>query len=91
MIAVKPIMHFQVLMLRMWAESIETFAGNYEKGFEEAATIDHQPDKDRAVPSRAPSRDKSLTIYGSLWSWLFSGKSDAELFVPTADVASKWN
>jgi hypothetical protein len=30
--ALKPIMHFQVSMLRMWADSIERFAGNYEKG-----------------------------------------------------------
>jgi hypothetical protein len=50
MIAVKPIMHFQVLMLRMWSDSIERFAGHYKKGFEETATtIDHQPDKDRAA------------------------------------------
>ena len=34
----KPIMHFQVSMLRMWADSIERFAGNYEKGVEETAT-----------------------------------------------------
>ena len=25
-------------MLRMWADSIERFANNYEKGFEETAT-----------------------------------------------------
>ena len=37
--ALKPIMHFQVSMLRMWADSIERFAGNYEKGFEETATM----------------------------------------------------
>ena len=50
MIAVKPIMHFQVLMLRTWADSIERFAGNYEKGFEETATtIEEQSDKDRAA------------------------------------------
>ena len=36
--ALKPIMHFQVSMLRMWADSIERFAGNYEKGLEETAT-----------------------------------------------------
>ena len=33
--ALKPIMHAQVSMLRMWADSIERFAGNYQKGFEE--------------------------------------------------------
>jgi hypothetical protein len=27
--ALKPIMHFQVSMLRIWADSIERFAGNY--------------------------------------------------------------
>jgi hypothetical protein len=50
MIAVKPIMHFQILMLRMWADNTERFAGNYEKGFEETATtIEEQSDKDRAA------------------------------------------
>ena len=44
--ALKPIMHFQVSMLRMWADSIERFAGNYEKGLEETATIvEEQSDK----------------------------------------------
>ena len=44
--ALKPIMHVQVSILRMWAESIERFAGNYEKGFEEAATkVDQQSDR----------------------------------------------
>ena len=48
--ALKPIMHFQVSMLRMWADSIERFAGNYEKGFEETATaVEEQSDKDRAA------------------------------------------
>ena len=48
--ALKPIMHFQVSMLRMWADSIERFAGNYEKGFEETATAaEEQSDKDRAA------------------------------------------
>ena len=50
MIALKPIMHFQASMLRMWADSIERFAGNYEKGFEETATaVEEQSDKDRAA------------------------------------------
>jgi hypothetical protein len=44
--ALKPIVHFQVSMLRMWADSIERFAGNYEKGLEETATIvEEQSDK----------------------------------------------
>ena len=48
--ALKPIMHFQVSMLRMWADSIERFAGNYEKGFEETVTaVEEQSDKDRAA------------------------------------------
>ena len=48
--ALKPIMHFQVSMLRMWADSIERFAGNYEKGFEETSTaVEEQSDKERAA------------------------------------------
>jgi hypothetical protein len=48
--ALKPIMHFQVSMLRMWADSIERFAGNYEKGLEETtATVKEQSDKERAA------------------------------------------
>jgi len=34
----KPIVHFQVSMLRMWANNIERFAGKYEKGLEESTT-----------------------------------------------------
>lgn len=48
--ALKPIMHFQVSMLRMWADSIERLAGNYEKGFEETATaVEEQSGKERAA------------------------------------------
>jgi hypothetical protein len=48
--ALKPIVHFQVSMLRMWAESIERFAGNYEKALEETATtVEEQTDKQRAA------------------------------------------
>jgi hypothetical protein len=36
--ALKPIMHLQVSMLRMWADNIERFAGKYEMGVEETAT-----------------------------------------------------
>ena len=37
-------------MLRMWADGIERFAGNYEKGFEEtAAAVEKQSDKDRGA------------------------------------------
>ena len=48
--ALKPFMHFQVSMLRMWADSIERFAGNYEKGFEETATtVEERSVKERAA------------------------------------------
>jgi hypothetical protein len=48
--ALKPIMHFQVSILRMWADSIERFAGNYQKGLEEtAAAVEEQPDRERAA------------------------------------------
>ena len=48
--ALKPIIHFQVSMLRMWADSIERFAGNYEKGLEDTATIvEERSDKERAA------------------------------------------
>jgi hypothetical protein len=48
--ALKPIMRFQVSMLRMWADNIERFAGNYEKGVEETATaVKEQSDKERAA------------------------------------------
>jgi hypothetical protein len=48
--ALKPIMHFQVSMLRMWADNIERFAGNYEKGLEETATtVEEHSDKKRAA------------------------------------------
>jgi hypothetical protein len=46
--ALKPIMHFQVSMLRMWADSIERFAANYEKGMDETA-VEEQSDKERAA------------------------------------------
>ena len=50
MSALKPIMHFQVSMLRMWADSIERFAGNYEKGFvETTTTVKEELEKDRAA------------------------------------------
>ena len=48
--ALKPIMHLQVSMLRMWADSIERFAGNYKKGVEETATaVKEQSDKEHAA------------------------------------------
>jgi hypothetical protein len=48
--ALKPIVHLQVSVLRMWADSIERFAGNYEKGVEETATtVEDQSGKERAA------------------------------------------
>ncbi|BAR55933.1 hypothetical protein NK6_2752 [Bradyrhizobium diazoefficiens] len=48
--ALKPMIHFQVSMLRMWADSIEKLAGNYEKKLEETATtVEEQLDKERAA------------------------------------------
>ncbi|OAF18119.1 hypothetical protein [Bradyrhizobium neotropicale] len=48
--ALRPIMHFQVSMLRMWADSIERFASNYQKGVEETATAaEQQSDKEHAA------------------------------------------
>jgi hypothetical protein len=48
--ALNSIMHFQVSMLRMWADSIERFAGNYKKGIEETATaVEEQAGKERAA------------------------------------------
>ena len=49
MSALKPIMHLQVSMLRMWADSIERFAGNYEKGLKETPTVEELSDKERAA------------------------------------------
>lgn len=48
--ALKPFLHFQVLMLRMWADSIERLAGNYEKGVDEvASTVREQSGKEHAA------------------------------------------
>jgi hypothetical protein len=50
--ALKPIMQVQVAMLRIWADSIERFAGNYEKGFEANATAaEEQSEGPRRVNS----------------------------------------
>jgi len=50
----KPIMNFQVSMLRMWADGIERFADNYENNYEKrmeetATAVDEQSDKERAA------------------------------------------
>ncbi|MBR0698215.1 hypothetical protein [Bradyrhizobium lablabi] len=48
--ALKPMMRLQVSMLRMWADGLERFASNYEKGWEETATtVEEQSDKERIV------------------------------------------
>lgn len=48
--ALKPMIRFQVSMLRMWADSIERLAGNYEKKLEETATtVEERSDQDRAA------------------------------------------
>jgi len=48
--ALKPMMHFQVSMLRMWADSIERLEASYEKKLEAAATeAAERSDKDRAA------------------------------------------
>lgn len=49
MSALKPIMHFQVSMLRMWADSIERFAGSYERRVEPATTLQEESEKERAA------------------------------------------
>jgi len=58
--ALTPIMHLQVSMLRMWADSIERFAGNYEKGVEETAT----KLKEQAGAEHRPSRTLSSALDG---------------------------
>ena len=48
--ALKPIVHIQISLLRMWADSVERFAGNYEKALDETATtVEEQSDKQRAA------------------------------------------
>lgn len=48
--AMMPMIRFQVSMLRMWADSIEKFAGKYEKKLEETATtVEERSDQDRAA------------------------------------------
>lgn len=48
--ALKPMIRFQVSMLRMWADSIERLASNYEKKLEETATAaEERSDQERAA------------------------------------------
>ena len=39
--ALKPVVQFQVSMLRLWAKSIERFADNYENGTASSAVEEH--------------------------------------------------
>lgn len=46
--AFQPILLLQVSMFRMWAHSIERFAGNYQKALDEiAATVEDDPGSGR--------------------------------------------
>ena len=48
--ALKPILHFQVSMLRLWADSVERLAGNYEKALDDTVTtVKEQSDKQHAA------------------------------------------
>ena len=49
--ALKPIMHFQVSMLRIWANSIERFANSYGSGLEKTASsaVEEKSDQERAA------------------------------------------
>jgi hypothetical protein len=46
----KPIFHLQVVMLRMWADSIERLAGDYQRGVDEVTTtVRKQSDEEHAA------------------------------------------
>jgi hypothetical protein len=47
--ALRPAMHFQVSMLRMWADSLERLAGRYEKRLDETMANVEESAKDRAA------------------------------------------
>lgn len=51
--ALKPIMSFQISMLRMWADSIERFAGKYDKALEETTTSGDEQPNERSGKERA--------------------------------------
>jgi len=51
--SLKPIVHFQISMLRMWAVSIERLARDYDKGLKE--TAEEQSDKERAASGEKTS------------------------------------
>jgi hypothetical protein len=48
--ALKPMIQFQVSILRMWADNLERFAGDYKRAVEETVTtIEKRSDKERAA------------------------------------------
>ena len=49
--ALKPVVQFQVSMLRLWAKSIERFADNYENGREKMASsaVEEHSEHERAA------------------------------------------
>jgi hypothetical protein len=48
--ALRPIMRFQASMLRLWAQNIERFAGNYEEGAEKTvSSAEEQSKHERAA------------------------------------------
>ena len=49
--ALKPVMQFQVSMLRLWANNIERFADNYKSGVEETASsaVEEHSKQERAA------------------------------------------
>lgn len=51
--ALKPIMSFQISMLRMWADSLERFAGKYDKGLEETTISGDEQPNERSSKERA--------------------------------------
>jgi hypothetical protein len=48
--ALKPALHFQISMLRLWIDRVQTFASNYEKGVERFSTeLERQWQQQRAA------------------------------------------
>ncbi len=47
--ALKPMIHFQVSLLRLWADNIEALAQNYEKGVDAFSSAVEQQSQQRAA------------------------------------------
>ena len=48
--ALKPMIHFQVSLLRLWADNIESLAQNYEKGVDTfSSAVEHEWQQHRAA------------------------------------------